>query len=470
MKKIPKQELAVVAKQTLTTSIDAVDRLSEKISPKQEDPLATPEGLARPTILFGMWSIILLFGFFGLWSILAPIDSAAIATGSVVLDSNRKKIQHLEGGIVEEILVKEGDTVEEGQVLVRLDETAAQARLDLLVSQSVAARAAEARLKAERDNDAEIDFPEDLIAKRDASTVVEENLDSQHRIFDSRRKDLEGKIAVLKQKIEQLKEEIKGLESQEQSATTQIGKLSEQIRDVRKLVEQGNARKPRLLELEGRLAAVKGERGKIQSDIARANQSIGEAEITIINTRNDFLKEVVAELKDTQVQIADLEERMRASADTVSRIEIKAPLAGEITGLKVHTKGGVIAPGEVIMDIVPTDDKLIVEAQIRPEDIDVVRPGLTARVQLRAYRARFVPPVEGNVNHVSADRFTDERSGMPFYMARIEIPPQQLAELENVELYPGMPTDVLIVTGSRTFLKYLMDPITDSFNHAFREE
>jgi HlyD family type I secretion membrane fusion protein len=190
----------------------------------------------------------------------------------------------------------------------------------------------------------------------------------------------------------------------------------------------------------------------------------------MINLTNEFMKDVATELKDTQAQIADLEERIRARADKVSRIVITAPLSGIVTGLKVHTVGGVIAPGEKIMDIVPKDDKLIIESKVRTQDIDEVHPGLTAQVRLTAYRSRYVPPLVGTVTYVSADRFQDERTGEPYYTARAEIGADQLEGLENVALYPGMPTEVLIVTGSRSFISYMLDPISSSFNRAFREQ
>ncbi len=464
------KSVAVLARK----GIRLLDRVGEYVMPPVQQEPDSPEAISGRSIRVGMFALLLFFGVFGLWSAIAPLNSAAVAGGHVILDSNRKTIQHLEGGIIKEILVKEGDKVKKGEALVRLDETAAQARLDLLSGQSIAARATEARLLAERDNREDIVFPDDLLRlEQTHHAVVEENLDSQRRLFDSRRKNVEGQIAILHQKIEQFKKEIEGLKSQKNSADEQIGFLQEEIGAVRKLLASGNASKPRLLALERNKAAIDGERGDYVARISRSQQSIAEAEISMINLRNDFLNDVVGELRETQVQIADLEERIRASADTVVRINILAPISGVITGLKVHTLGGVIAPGEPIMDIVPQDDKLIVEAKVQPRDIDVVRAGLIARVRLSAYKSRKVPPVEGTVQQISADRFQDERTGEAYYLARIEISYDELdklKKLEEVELYPGMPADVLIVTGSRTFLSYMFTPLTDSLSHAFREQ
>ena len=446
------------------------DRLGERISPRVETLNATPEALARPTILFGITAMAVIFGIFVFWSAVAPLNSAAVAVGSVILDSNKKTIQHLEGGIIDRIYVREGEFVEKDQPLIRLDETAAKARYDLLKSQFIAFKAAETRLLAERDTATDIKFSKELLALEPKSTVVAENLDSQRRLFESRRRNIEGKNSVLQQKIEQSKREIQGLKAQQTSASEQIRLIRDELVGVRKLYQQKNISIQRLKALEREEANLLGRLGEHQAMESRAEQSIAEAEIEMLNLRNDFQKEVVDELRETQTQLADLEERIRASADTFKRIVITAPLAGTITDLKVHTQGGVISPGEKIADIVPQDDKLIVEAKVQPQDIDVVRSGLVARVRLSAYKTRNVPALDGVVRHVSADRFTDERTGQSYYLARIEIDEKELKPLKEVELYPGMPTDVLIVTGERTLLSYLFAPITDSFNKAFREQ
>ena len=390
--------------------------------------------------------------------------------GKVVLDNNKKTIQHLEGGIVDTIFVREGDFVEAGQKLIKLDETTAKARYELLRKQFITTQAQEARLIAERDGLDELVFPDDLIEQESTDATVAEGLDSQRRIFSSRQNSVGGRISILNQQREQLKEEIAGLRSQSTSATRQIGLLNKEIRAIAQLVAERNAPRSRLLSLQRQLAGISGQRGEYRSQISRAQQRIGETEIEINNVKNNFLNEVVAELKETQVALSDLEERIRASQDTFNRINILAPVAGTITDLLVHTEGGVIKPGDKIADIIPADDKLIVEAQVQPQDIDVVRKGLEASVRLSAYKARFVPPITGTVEQVSADRFDDPQMGTSYYKARIVVDGDEIKALEEVELYPGMPTDVLIVTGTRTFLSYLFDPIRDSFSKSFRED
>ncbi len=445
------------------------DALAFYIAPRRNES-PEPESVARGPIIFGMLLIFLLFGIFGIWSTIAPIDSAAVATGKVIVDSNKKTIDHLEGGIIEDILVSEGMTVDEGQLLIRLDDTAPRARLDLYKGQFISAQATEARLIAERDNLDQVEFPETLLNQRDDPDVVA-NLDSQLRLFETRREAVDGRIKILSQKINQTQEEIKGLEQQIKSSDEQLALLSEEIADVRYLLKSGNAAKTRLLALERRAAEIRGQKAERQSLIARAYQTINEAKIEKYNIKTEFLNEVVTELRETQSTMSDLEEQMRAAQDVVKRIDIRAPIAGEVTGLNVHTIGGVIGPGQPIMDIVPSEDRLIVEARVKPQDIDVVRKGLTARVRLTAYKTRQVPPVEGTVTTVSADRLEDERTGEIYFAARVAIDDEELEKLEgNVKLSPGMPADVLIVTGSRTLFAYLMSPISESFNKAFREQ
>lgn len=446
------------------------DALAQYIVPSNPEEAAAPENIARSPIMFGLVTCFLIFGVFGLWASLAPIDSAAIASGKVVLDSNRKKIDHLEGGIVRAIHVREGQIVAEGEALVELDDTAAKARRDLYMGQFVAAQATEARLLAERDNEAAMTIPPNLLALQEDDVKVAANLDAQRRLFESRRDALIGKTDVLGQQIKQSDEEINGLNEQISSASQQLALLEDEIGDVQHLLASGNAPKTRLLALQRRKAEIEGERGERQSMIARSEQRINESKIQMYNLKTEFLNEVVSELKDTQGQLSDLEEQLRAAEDVMRRIIIKAPIAGQVVGLKIFTIGGVVAPREPVMEIVPTDDKLIVEARIKPQDIDVVQPGLLARVQLSAYKTRNVPPIEGEVITVSADRFEDERTQEAYFTARVVVDEAQLAKLKNVELSPGMPAEVLIVTGSRSLISYLVSPIKDSFNHAFREE
>ena len=360
--------------------------------------------------------------------------------------------------------------VKEGQPLVKLNDTAARARYGIILSQLRTSRATEARLLAERDDLPEPNFNIDILNEASNDPEVIKIVESQKFLFESRRKALKGQLDVLGQKIQQLQDEINGLDAQEKSAESQIKLLNQEIATVSTLLQKGQALKPRLLSLERQAAQLKGNQGQYASLKAKAKQSITETELQLINTKNEMLNKVLAELKDTQLSLADLEEKMRASLDILQRVVIAAPQSGKITGLNFHTIGGVIAPGTPIMDIIPQDDKLVVDSQIMIQDIDVVHPGLKARVRLTAYKSRTVPTIEGKVVNVSADRFVDKATNIPYYVARIEIDEDALGKLKDVELYPGMSADVLIVTGKKTLLGYLFDPFTAYFMGAFREE
>ena len=445
-----------------------LDRFNQRLAPVSPDDEHSPNTMARGPILFGAWLMIFIFGFLGLWSAVAPLASAAIAPGRVILSGSKKTIQHLEGGLVEEIYVREGQAVKANQPLIRLNETATKARLDLFKKQFLATKTAEARLIAERDNHEAMKLPEVVLKAKDDPEIAE-IITSQQQLMKSRRDSINGRVDILNQKVAQYDEEITGLEAQITSATRQISLLQEEIDAVAKLLRQGNAQKPRLLALQRQQADLKGKRGEYKAMISRAKQAIGEAKLEIINTRNEFANKVASEMKETVEKLADLQERLKASVDIMDRIIITAPLAGVITDLQAHTIGGVIKPGDKIMEIVPIDE-LLVEAKVSPQDIDVVVPGLKAQVRLSAYKARSVPPVEATVVHVSPDRFDDRYTGESYYLARIEVAEKELEDAGNLELTPGMPAEALIITGERTMLAYMLDPITDSFRRAFRED
>lgn len=452
--------------------LEWVDRTNSKLVPEPsgDGTYASPDILGRKIILYGCWMFVLLVIVPLVWSMVAPLYSAAIAPGQVILDSNKKTIQHLEGGIISEILVREGMSVNKGDVLVRLDATTTKASYELVKKQYIASLATEARLIAERDKAENISFPAELLSQQGKDPIVDENIDNQTRLFKTRRSNLEGQVAVLNQKVEQANKQIEGYESQIKSADSQLALLNEEIGVVSKLLRDGNASRPRLLALQRNAADIGGQKGQYVASISQAREAIVESQKNIINAQEEFLKDTLKELSDTQVTLSDLREKINANEDKLKRIDILAPIAGRVNDLKVHTVGGVIQPGEKLMDIVPDNDKLIVEAKVMPQDIDVVHDGLEASVRLTAYKTRKVPPVSGKVINVSGDRFNDERTGMSYYLARVEVDMKEIGQLENVHLYPGMPADVLIITGKRTALAYLWSPISDSFNKAFREQ
>lgn len=454
----------------LQRATHAVDRLADRLIPYDPNNEHSPDQRARPTILMGVALLVFLFGFLGLWAALVPLASGAVAGGKVMPDSNRKEIQHLEGGIIKEILVREGQEVTEGQPLLRLENTTAEARAGLIRGQYLSARGTEARLIAERDNRDSITFPEELTKLETTDAQVKEIIDTQRRLFDTRRQALKGSNEVMQQKMAQSEQEIRGYREQVNASTSQINLLGEEITVVQDLLAKGNALRPRLLALQRSQADLMGQRGQAQAMISRASQTINESRINILNQKNEYVNRANSELKDVQSQLSDLSEQTLAASDVVRRVEVKAPLAGTVTGLAVHTVGGVVQPGQTLMTLVPADDKLIVEARINPTDIDSVRPGLGAQVRLTAFHMRSLRPVEGTVTTVSADRFDNERTGEAYYTARVEIPQSELKDVGDLKLTAGMPAEVLIVTGSRTMLSYLVRPIRESFGHAFHEE
>ena len=423
----------------------------------------------RGAILAGSAIIVLFFGVLGIWAALAPLESAAIAPGSVMVDTNRKTIQHLEGGIVGAILVRDGETVTKGQVLIRLDVTRPLATRDLLKGRRLAAQALEARLIAERDGRGEIEFPDELVDQVSERKVIE-TIAGQINIFRLRQKALAGQVKIQEQRIAQISEEIGGLKGQIRSENMQEKLIRSEIADVKVLLEKGLARKPRLLALQRRRAESGGSRSRNRAAIARARQSIGETRTRITEIGTRLLNEVVAELREVQAELFDLAERIRAAEDVLGRTDIRAPLAGTVVGLQVHTPGGVIAPGAALMDIVPSGVKLVIEANVDPIDIDVVHPGLEAQVRLTAFSMRNAKPVAGRVVSVSADRLIDERTGQAYYRARIELTEDPTKAFEGATLYPGMPAEVMIVTGARSALGYIFYPISSSLNRAFREQ
>ncbi len=447
----------------------AMTRKSELIAAAPPAALPKlPTSTRGPTIV-GLVILILAVGGFGSWAALAPLSSAALAPGVVVMEGSRKTVQHLEGGIIKDILVSEGSAVAAGDVLVRLDETGPRTLFDLLRGQYLAAIALEARLSAERDLLQEVRFPAELLAERDDAAVAE-ILAGQQRLFETRRRSLQGQIDILRQRGAQYDEEVSGLNAQLEATQRQIVLIREELKIVKDLYEKGHETKRRVLALERAMADLRGERGELISDIARVKQRIGETELRIIDLENAFQREVAGLLREVQTDVSELNGRLHAQEYTLQRLDIRAPQAGVVVGLKVHTTDGVIAPGMPILDIVPSEDRMIIEARVSPHDIDVVYPGLAAQVRLTAYKRRTTPMIYGKVIHVSADRFVDDKSGIAYYLAKIEVDMAALETWDDVHLYPGMPADVMIETGKRTALEYLISPITNSIHRAFREQ
>ena len=438
-----------------------------------------PQGRATPPTPFAKlravaWTgNLLLCGYvlgFGTWSVFAPIESAAIASGVVENETSRKTLQHLEGGIVREILVAEGDNVEVGQTLLRLDPTKARAERRGLTGQILEAKAREARLLAERGEADDIVVPSEFQDALGEDPSVGAILAGQRSILAARRQVMRAQITIVGERMAQITKEIGGLKAQELAATKRSEIARQEAAAVQVLVDKGLERRPRLLSLEREMAEIEGRRGELSAQISRAFQALGESRAVLVKLNSDRQNEIAQSLRDTQAEILLLSERVKAVEDQLSRTEVKAPEAGIVTDLRVHTLGGVIGAGAPIMDLVPRHDRLIVTARVRAEDIDVVHPGLSADVHLLAYNQRIIPAVKGVVTYISADRLLDRRTDQPYYATKIQVKEEEASTLDAAPMVPGMPTRVLIKTGRSTVAVYALKPLLDSFNNAFRED
>jgi HlyD family secretion protein len=405
----------------------------------------------------------------GIWSAFAPLESAAIASGVVEAETSRKTIQHLEGGIVRAILVADGDTVRTGQTLIALDDTRIRAEVQSLQGQLWDATAREARLQAEQLGQEQVLLSARLETERKESASAAAVFNAQQSIFEARRQVFQSQVAVIREKRLQVDKEIIGLRAQE-TAVAQRAEIAREERDmVAMLVNKGLERRPRLLTLEREVADIQGRRGEIAAHISRAEQVINESEATLLKLESDRQHEIAQSLREAQNQVFQLRERLRAAEDQLSRTEVKAPEDGVVTELRVHTPGGVIGAGAPLLDLVPRQDRLIVTARVRPEDIDVVHPGLNADVHLLPYNQRRAPRLTGTVTHVSADRLVDKRTEQPYYATKIRVPDTRMAA-NDIRIIPGMPAQVFITTGRGTVALYALRPLLDSFHSAFSED
>ncbi|MBK5969012.1 MULTISPECIES: HlyD family type I secretion periplasmic adaptor subunit [Thiorhodovibrio] len=443
-----------------------INVVPRRVEPDEESQVPTND---KPIWIAGLLVLLFGFGAFAVWASVAPIDGAAVAPGVLAVESTRKTVQHFEGGIVDEILVHEGDHVQKGQVLVRLDDTEASAQLEIVRSQYLGLLARLARLTAERDGAETIDFPQELLKERDDPRIAEA-IDGEERVFATRRKALQGEKDVLRQRAVQLQEQILGLEAQSETKQKRIDLYQEEIDGLKTLFKKGLGDKSRLREWERMVAELEGERAEHQASIAATRVRISETELQVVQLDRQQNTEVASEMRDVETKLGDLSERQRALTKTLERTEITAPVTGNVVSVNLHTIGGVVRSGEPLLDIVPMDENLIVEAQVNPVDIDRVFPGLNADLRMSAFNARTTPNIPGKVMTVSADSLTDERTGMSYYLARVKVTPEGMEKLAGKTLQPGMPVQVMIITGERTFLEYLMKPITDIFATAFKED
>lgn len=423
----------------------------------------------RRIVISSLVVIAVGFGSFFAWAFIAPLDSAVPAAGTVVVNSKRKTVSVLESGILSELYVSEGSRVEEGQPLLRLDSNQAGALLGSLKAQYWGVVARLARLRAEQKGEMEIVFPPELIAAAQTEAALTDLITNERMVIRDRWNSYTGAQAVQDKKISQSRDQISALRAQASAMKQRLAYTEQELNGVNQLLASGFATKTKQLELMRNKAEMTGNIGELTAKIAEAEQSIAQTELEKISAENLRKQEISKDLQEAQSTAADLSEKVRGSTDVVTKKLIIAPEAGTITDIKFFTPGSSINAGQPILDIVPQDDRMVIEANIRPEDIENVHPGQRMNIRLTAYKQSRVPVLTGKLIYVSADRQVDPR-GNPYFLARAEIDEAAMGKLKGVSLYPGMPADVLIIGGERRAIDYFISPVTRSLDRAFREE
>jgi HlyD family secretion protein len=424
--------------------------------------------MRRHLLVAAVVIFILLVGVGG-WGATAVISGAVVASGSLVVDSNVKKVQHLTGGIVGELRVRDGDRVRVGDIVVRLDETVTRANLAIVSKGLDELMARKARLESERDGSDTIVFPAQLLAGADDPDRAAA-MDSERKLFNLRKTARSGQKAQLRERIAQLQEEITGLTAQQNSKVKEIGFIERELAGVRELWKQNLVQLNRLTALEREATRLDGERGQLIATAAQAKGKIAETSLQILQIDQDIASDVAKELREVDGKIGEFIERKVAAEDQLKRIDIRAPQDGTVFQLAVHTVGGVITAGDPIMLIVPEADNLSVEAKVNPQDIDQLQLNQKAILRFSAFNVRTTPEIEGIVTRISADTSSDQRTGQSYYTIRIAMAADQLERLGDVKLLPGMPVEAFVQTGDRTMLSYLIKPLHDQFMRAFREK
>ncbi len=427
-----------------------------------------PGRSARRHIIVGLVLFLLLTGGIGGWAATTEVSGALIATGTVVVDSNVKKVQHQQGGIVGDLRVRNGSTVKAGEVVLRLDDTLTRANLAIVTKSHAELTARKARLECERDGAAEIVFPSSFVDKA-TDPEIAALINAEQRLFQLRRLARDGQKQQLNQRIGQLNQEIGGLTAQLAAKAQEVVLIKRELEGVKELWDKNLIPLTRLTALERETTRLEGERAQLTAAVAQSQGKISEIGLQINQIDRDLASEVGRELREIEGKISELAERKVAAEDQLKRVDIRAPQDGIVHEMTVHTVGGVVGPGEAMMLVVPATDTLTVEARVAPQDIDQVRIGQTAVLRFSAFSQRTTPEIEGRVNRISADVTMEPRSGAAYFTVRIAISPEELARLGDVRLVPGMPVETFVKTGDRTVASYLVKPLQDQVMRAFRE-
>lgn len=419
---------------------------------------------------WGIWLVLAGFGGFLLWSWLAPLDAGVVATGTVKVTSNRKAVQHLSGGTVEAILVREGDVVTKGQEVVRLDSLRAVAEQGAVSAQYIVSKTVENRLEAERDDRDVVNYDPELLKRFGDDHRLVAAMDLQQRLLDTRRAGLAGEVSILQENLAASAVQLKGLQQVYGARASQINFLNQELQGTRVLAAEGYVPRNRLLELERSNADLSAGQAENLNNIARVRSQTTEIKLRILQRQHDYLKEVESQLTDTAKENTTLADRLRALDYEVTHTVIRSPIDGMVQSLSIATIGGIIQPGFKIMEIVPVNEPLQVDAMIPVQAIDKMVPGLAVDIAFPAFNHAQTPNIPGRVKTISADRLLDEESKEPFYLAQVEVTPDGMSLLGSNHIRPGMPASVTIKTGERNMMSYLLKPILDRVDSSFKEQ
>lgn len=429
-------------------------------------PVSAQHSTRRPLLMGGIAALLLVVGIGG-WATMTQLSGAVIASGKLVVDSNVKKVQHPTGGIVGELLVKEGDKVKQGDVVLRLDGTQTRSSLGIVNKAIDELRARQARNEAELNGAASVSFPAELTARGDDPEVTR-LMSGEKKLFEMRRTARDGQKAQLREQIQQLQLQIQGNQAQEAAKAKEIQLVAQELEGVRVLWKQNLVPISRVTSLERDSARLEGERAALVANVAQNRGRIAELELKIHQIDQDLSTEVGKEMAENRAKMSEMTERRIAADDQLKRIDLTAPQDGRIFQRSVHTVGGVIQAGEQVMLIVPESDSLMVEAKVAPHDIDQVHVGQQAVLRFAAFNQRTTPEIDGEVIHIGADVAQDDRASEPYYSVRIRVRDGELARLDGLQLIAGMPVEAFIQTTPRTVASFLVKPLTDQLARAFR--
>jgi epimerase transport system membrane fusion protein len=418
----------------------------------------------------GILVVILTFIGFGGWATLAPVDGAAVAVGKVIVSTQNRVIQHLEGGVVDRIYVDDGDRVQQGDILVELSDVIARSELEIIQSQLLEILGEEARLLAERADKPSIQFPERLTSQSEKPAFAA-ILEGQQSLFESRRDGLQARLDILNQGIDALNQQIQGQQAVSRNLSGRIASYEQEVAGWQELYDRQLADRTRINEMERELLRLKADKDSTKSEIGRLRSEISSTRSELLVTKEEFMEKMTTRLREVQQKKADLMARETSLQDTLSRLVIKAPVTGTVVGNKVYTEGGVVKPGDTLMQVVPFNLQLAIKARVAPTEIDRISPGQKADVRLSAFNFQAAHVIESEVVTISADTFEDENTGESYYEVRLRLTEQGTTTMAEQEMFlvPGMPAEVMISTGERTVLKYLLDPFIRLSEKAFRE-